>query len=195
MRRKKSRFYDYLWIWTIVYFVLGMFNILFAWLGIIDFLLPLIIAIIWGNKFFCNSLCGRGQLFTVIGKQLRCSTGSPTPKWMLSKQFRYGFMIFFLVMFSNVVFQTWLVASEANTVKEAVILLFSITMPWEWAYTGGIVPSWMAQFSFGLYGLMLVSLIIGLIVMILFRPRTWCSFCPMGTMTQEICKMKNHSCK
>nr|WP_303684772.1 hypothetical protein [Phascolarctobacterium succinatutens] len=26
--------------------------------------------------------------------------------------------------------------------------------------------------------------------MALFKPRTWCTFCPMGTMTQMICKMK-----
>ena len=34
----KKKWYDYLWIWTIIYFVLGFFNILFAWLGMIDFL-------------------------------------------------------------------------------------------------------------------------------------------------------------
>ena len=38
----KKKWYDYLWIWTIIYFVLGFFNILFAWLGMIDFLVPLI---------------------------------------------------------------------------------------------------------------------------------------------------------
>lgn len=195
MLQKQNKPYDYLWIWAIVYFALGAFNILFAWLGMIDFLLPLIIALIWGNKFFCNSLCGRGQLLTVIGKYLHCSKYRPTPKWMASKMFRYAFMTFFLVMFANVIFQTWLVASEASTLKDAVILLFSIRIPWGWAYTGGYVPNWVAQFSFGLYGLMFVSMIIGLIVMVLFKPRTWCSFCPMGTMTQEICKMKNHSCK
>lgn len=27
---KQKHWYDYLWIWTIVYFVLGFFNILFA---------------------------------------------------------------------------------------------------------------------------------------------------------------------
>ena len=32
---------------------------------------------------------------------------------------------------------------------------------------------------------------IGLIVMVFFKPRTWCAFCPMGTMTQMICKIKN----
>lgn len=37
----------------------------------------------------------------------------------------------------------------------------------------------------------LTSLLIGLIVMIFFKPRTWCAFCPMGTMTQAICKLRN----
>ena len=34
-------------------------------------------------------------------------------------------------------------------------------------------------------------LLLGLIVMVLYKPRTWCAFCPMGTMTQGICKLKN----
>ena len=46
---KQKHWYDYLWIWTILYFSLGFFNILFAWLGMIDFLVPLFIAIIGGN--------------------------------------------------------------------------------------------------------------------------------------------------
>ena len=29
--------------------------------------------------------------------------------------------------------------------------------------------------------------------MLLFKPRSWCVYCPMGTMTQLICKAKNHS--
>ena len=35
------------------------------------------------------------------------------------------------------------------------------------------------------------ALLLGLIVMVLYKPRTWCAFCPMGTMTQGICKLKN----
>jgi hypothetical protein len=27
--------------------------------------------------------------------------------------------------------------------------------------------------------------------MLLFKPRSWCVYCPMGTMTQGICKLKN----
>ena len=137
---KKRHWYDYLWIWSIIYFSLGFFNILFAWLGMIDFILPLIFAIVGGNKWFCNNMCGRGQLFWLLGRNLKCSRKKPAPKWLSSKWFRYGFL---------------------------------------------------AQFGYGFYSLMLTSTLIGLIVMVLYKERTWCSFCPMGTMTQGICKLKN----
>ncbi|SFB29136.1 4Fe-4S binding domain-containing protein [Acetitomaculum ruminis DSM 5522] len=188
---KKKHWYDYLWIWSILYFTLGFFNILFAWLGMIDFLVPLLFAIIAGNKNFCNKYCGRGQLFTVLGKKAKCSAFRNTPKWMSSKYFRYGFLIFFLTMFGNMVFQTWLVASGAQSLREVIKLFWTIHLPWGWAYTANTLPDWIAQFSFGFYSLMLTSTLIGLIVMVFFKPRTWCSFCPMGTMTQGICKIKN----
>ena len=84
MKKRNRHWYDYLWIWAIVYFSLGFFNILFAWLGMIDFLLPLAIALIGGNKWFCNNLCGKGQLMALLGGRLGCSMGRPTSKWMYS---------------------------------------------------------------------------------------------------------------
>ena len=68
---KAKHWYDYLWVYAIIYFALGFFNILFAWLGMIDFLLPLFLAIFGGNKYFCNHLCGRGQLFSKLGTDLK----------------------------------------------------------------------------------------------------------------------------
>lgn len=35
-----------------------------------------------------------------------------------------------------------------------------------------------------------ISDILGIIMIVLFKPRSWCIYCPMGTMTQMICKMK-----
>ena len=43
---KAKHWYDYLWVYAIIYFALGFFNILFAWLGMIDFLLPLFLSLI-----------------------------------------------------------------------------------------------------------------------------------------------------
>lgn len=187
---KKKQWYDYLWIWSIVYFLLGFFNILFAWLGMIDFLVPLGFALFGGNKKFCNQYCGRGQLLQQLGGVCKCSLDRKTPRWMSSKWFRYGFLVFFLTMFGNILFQTWMVASGAENLREVIKLFWTIRVPWGWTYTAGMVPDWIAQFSFGFYSLMLTSTLIGLIAMVLWKPRSWCTFCPMGTMTQTICRIK-----
>ena len=188
--KKQRKWYDYLWLWSILYFALGFFNILFAWLGMIDFLLPLLLAIFGGNKFFCNHLCGRGQLFTVLGRNLHCSRQKAAPRWLSSKGFRYGFLAFFLTMFGSMVYQTWRVFGGAQSLRQAVKLFWTFRVPWGWAYTAGLAPDWVAQYAFGFYSLMLTSTLIGLIAMVLWRPRTWCSFCPVGSMTQLICKAK-----
>lgn len=42
----------------------------------------------------------------------------------------------------------------------------------------------VAQFAFGFCSVMLTSTVLGLFTMVLFKPRSWCVYCPMGTMTQ-----------
>lgn len=187
---KRKHWYDYLWLWSILYFTLGFFNILFAWLGMIDFLVPIFVALISGSKAFCNTYCGRGQLFNQLGSCMKCSRNTKAPRFLASRWFRYGFLVFFLTMFGIMVFQTYLVAAGAKDLTEVIKLLWMFRVPWDWAYRAGTVTDWVAQFSFGFYSIMLTSTIIGLVVMVLYKPRTWCSFCPMGTMTQMICKIK-----
>ena len=50
----KKHWYDYLWIVSLVYLVLGFFNIMFAWLGLACFFIPLIISVVTGTKGYCN---------------------------------------------------------------------------------------------------------------------------------------------
>jgi len=189
--KKTKKWYDYLWIWSIVFFILGFFNILFAYLGLVDFILPIVLAAVGKDKVFCNRYCGRGQLFEVLGRTLKLSSMKPTPKILASKVFRYGFFAFFMTMFANMLYITYLVFAGARNLREVVTLLWTFKVPFGWAYTAANIPDGMVQFAFGFYSVMLTSTIIGLIVMLLYRPRSWCAFCPMGTMTQGICKLKH----
>lgn len=192
----KKRWYDYLWIFSAIYLALGFFNILFAWLGLICFILPLMISIIRGNKAYCNKYCGRSQLFEILGGKLNISRKKSPPRFLRSNWFRYGFLAFFMSMFALMIYNTYLVFDGA-TLKEAVTLLWVFKLPWNWTPLtpdGGyasLVSSWVVQFAFGFYGVMLTSTVLGLITMILFKPRSWCVYCPMGTMTQGICKIKH----
>ncbi|HGM3980778.1 TPA: 4Fe-4S binding protein [Clostridioides difficile] len=186
----KKHWYDYLWIFSSIYLILGFVNIIFAWIGLICFFVPLAISIVKGNKAYCNKYCGRGQLFNLLGNKLKLSRNRDIPKFIRSKWFRYGFLTFFMVMFANMLFSTYLVFEGSRNFKEVVTLLWTIKMPWQWAYHGTLVSPWVVQFAFGFYSVMLTSTVLGLITMILFKPRSWCVYCPMGTMTQMICKAK-----
>jgi polyferredoxin len=44
----------------------------------------------------------------------------------------------------------------------------------------------------GLEQAMFMTLAMGLLAMILFKPRSWCVCCPMGTTMQGICRIRNH---
>ena len=186
----KRKWYEYLWIASLVYLVLGFFNILFAWLGLLCFFIPLLIAAAGGGKAYCSRYCGRGRLFGLLGGRLGFSRKKDVPGWMKSKGFRYGFLAFFLLMFLQMLWNTWLVFSGARDLSQAVTLLWTFRLPWHWAYRGQAPATWIAQFAFGFYSVMLTSTILGLITMLLFKPRSWCVYCPMGTMIQLICRAR-----
>ena len=94
MKTAKKKWYDYLWILSVIYLVLGFFNILFAWLGLLCFFIPLIISVIKGTKGYCNRYCGRGQLFGLLGGRFGLSKKRDVPGWMKSRPFRYGLLCF-----------------------------------------------------------------------------------------------------
>lgn len=145
----RKHWYDYLWIASLTYLVLGFFNILFAWLGLLCFFIPLIITIAKGTKGYCNHYCGRGQLFSLLGGRFGLSRKKDMPRWMKSKVFRYGFLIFFFAMFLMMLFNTYLVFAGAQELKQVVTLLWTFKLPWHWAYHGTLLHPGVAQFAFG----------------------------------------------
>ncbi len=185
---KTKHWYDYLWVVEITYFVLGFFNILFAWIGMIFFVTPLAIAVITGNKSYCHKYCGRGQLFAKVGAKL--SANRPLPKFLRTPYFRYGFLAFFMTMFFNMVFTTYLVFGGVAELSQVVTLLWTFKVPWAFANTTAVSP-WITQYAFGFYSVMMTSTILGMATMLLWKPRGFCVYCPMGTMTQGICRIKH----
>ena len=184
----KKRWYDYLWVLEVTYLLLGIFNILFAWLGMIYFITPLAISLFGGGKTYCNKYCGRGQMLSLLGGRVGLSRKVTPPKFLRSTGFRYGFLIFFMTMFGLMI-TTTVQVFMGNPLREAVTFLWIFRLAWQWANTSMVSP-WIAQYAFGFYGVMLTSTVLGLITMVLFKPNSWCVYCPMGTMTQGICKLK-----
>lgn len=190
MKKTKKSIWQYLWVFSALYLVLGFFNILFAWLGLICFMVPLLISFFGGGKAYCHNYCGRGQLFDLLGNKFKLSRRKPMPTWLKSKYFRYGFLVFFMTMFINMLFNTYLVFQGSSSLHQVITILWTFKLPWNLADLSSVTP-WISQFAFGFYSIMLTSTILGLVTMMLYKPRSWCVYCPMGTMTQGICQLKN----
>ena len=82
MKKNKKSITEYMWIISAAYLFLGLFNILFAWLGLICFLVPLIISLSGGGKSYCNIYCGRGQMLDLIGNKLKLSRNKNIPNFL-----------------------------------------------------------------------------------------------------------------
>lgn len=88
------------------------------------------------------------------------------------------------------IFNTYLVFKDVTTLQQVLTLFWTFKLPWNFTDLTNVTP-WIAQFAFGFYSMMLTSTLIGLISMIFFKPKSWCVYCPMGTMTQGICIVKD----
>ena len=59
--KTKKKWYDYLWILSLTYLILGFFNILFAWLGLLCFFIPLIISVVKGTRLTATNTAAAGS--------------------------------------------------------------------------------------------------------------------------------------
>lgn len=83
------------------------------------------------DKEYCVA-CGRGQLLDLMGNKMKLSRYKYMPKFLKSKIFRYGFLIFFVTMFLNMVLNTYLVFKGTNDLKEVLTILWTFKMPWNY---------------------------------------------------------------
>lgn len=63
--------------------------------GLLCFFISLLISIFQRTNGYCNKYCRREQLFPLVGGRFGLSRNRDIPKWIKSKWFRYGLLIFF----------------------------------------------------------------------------------------------------
>ncbi|NIZ46791.1 4Fe-4S binding protein [Entomospira nematocerorum] len=180
-----KRWHQHLWIISILYFSLGLFNILFAWLGLICVAIPITTAMIKNDKSFCYLYCPRSKMLNLLGHRLKLSRYKAPPALFSYPWFRKGFMfLFFGSAFT--LYCTTFIHIRGQSTQAILLSLWEFHLPWtvRSIYT---IPSPLALFALSSYSAMLLSMILSIIMMILYKPRSWCTCCPMGTLTQSIC--------
>ena len=71
----------------------------------------------------------------------------------------------------------------------AVVLMIMMTM-----FTLGIKENWGNLYGIGMvfYRIIVVTTIIGIILSLFYNHRTWCNFCPMGTLASIVSKLRKN---
>ena len=69
----------------------------------------------------------------------------------------------------------------------AIILTIMMTV-----FISGVSKNWGNLYGIGMvfYRLIVVTTIIGIVLSLFYNHRTWCSFCPMGTMASVVSKFR-----
>jgi len=149
-------------VWPVV-FIVSIGGFYFPKLGLIIF--PMLVAImIFGflkNRYWCGNICPRGAFFDLLLK--RFSIGDKIPDF-----FRNHFLQFFALAGLMTMF-------VLNTVKA-----FNY---WN---------SSMFLDKLGMVGVIMcaVTTAAGIILGLLVHQRTWCAFCPMGTVQKNLYKVR-----
>lgn len=180
----KSKWLKHLYIFTILFFTLGFFNIAFAWLGLMCFILPFVLLIRDKKKTWCQRYCPRASLFTAMFKG-KAPTGRITPKWITNGTGKQIFLVYISLNLFFLIMSTIMVSLGRIEVIDKIRLFIVFRLPWDMPQLLSItsVPNWAVHLSFRIYSMMLSTTIIGLLFGWLYSPRTWCTICPIGTIS------------
>lgn len=180
-----------LYIITILFFTLGFFNIAFAWLGFVCMIIPFVLLAKNGKKVWCQRYCPRASLFTLLFKG-RYKSGRVAPKWLTSRNAKRFVIGYFSLNLFILFMSTLMVFKGRMDAMERVRFMVAFQIPWNMPQLLSIdaLPSWVVHLSFRVYSMMFTTTVIGMVLGLLYKPRTWCTICPINTISDIALKKK-----
>ena len=174
----------YLFIINLSYFALGFVNIHFSLLGIICMILPMILLVKNNKKTYCQGYCPRANLYTKAGK-LTSKQSRKTPEYFIKGNMKYLMLIYFGISLFFITMSTLRVAKGAMDPLEQ--LRFFIVMPITFEFPQlvaieNVIP-WITHLSYRFYSMMMTTTSIGLVMAFVYKPRSWCTICPISTIS------------
>lgn len=180
----KKNWTNYLYILTLLFFALGFFNIIFAWAGFACIITPFILLAKNKSKTWCQGYCPRANLFSVLFQNTSL-TGKPGPKWLIKGRAKWIMLAYFLFNFFVLTMSTIMVFAGRIPLMDKVRFMVAFKIPWDMPQflNFGVFPDWAIHLSFRIYSMMFTTTVLGLILAWLFKPRTWCTICPINTIS------------
>jgi hypothetical protein len=174
---------------TIAFFILGFFNIIFAWLGLACLITPFILLFKDRKKTWCQGICPRASLFQKLLKG-RSLTGKRTPDWFIRGKAKWIMLGYFCLNLFVLTMSTIMVFSGRMEPMDRVRFLIAFQLPWQipQLLDLGTFPVWVSHLSFRIYSMMFTTTVLGLIIGWIYMPRSWCSICPINTLSDAALK-------
>jgi polyferredoxin len=178
-----------LYIITILFFALGFFNIIFAWIAFVCMIIPFVLLARDGKKTWCQNYCPRANLFTVIFKG-RSLKANATPKLITKGKLKWYLLTYFIFNLFILFMSTLMVFSGKMEAVEKVRFMLAFQIPWNMPNLLNInsIPNWAVHLSFRAYSMMFTTTVIGMVLGFMYRPRTWCTICPVNTISDIVIK-------
>ena len=139
-----------------IYLVLAWFYPVVGLVAIICMVGPVVTALRRG-RYWCGHICPRGNMYDRLLS--RYSPHRPIPRFVRSKGFRIFMVVFIFSMFG-------LQLSQARWSEGGLAM---------WGDIGRVF-----------WTIILVTTVVGVVLNFIYAPRTWCSFCPMGTISSWV---------
>lgn len=149
----------YGWLFTVLVAIGGLWEPKLGLL-VIFVMTGLTISSFFAGRYWCGNICPHGSLFDKIIMPI--SQNKKIPEFLKSKPMIFGFFAFFMFNFLRKVL---------NAVKL-------------WG-----TFDFLDKLGFVFVSAYLMVLLAGGILAIFINPRTWCQFCPMGTMQKATHKL------
>ena len=177
----------YLYIITLSYFALGFINISFAVPALACMIIPFILVYRNREKTWCKKYCPRADylsLFSIF------KTGFNIPLWLTNDKMKKIVLQYFCLNLFFIIMSTFMVSSgnmsPIKNIRFFIVFQFPGLFPQLWNPV--ILPDSIVHFSYRLYSIMFTSTVLGTILGILYKPRTWCAICPVNTMSSAMLK-------
>lgn len=168
---------------TIGFFLVGMIHISLAIGGLICFMLPFIQYYKYKDKVWCKYFCPRAGYFSKVLKKI--NIGLKPPKWLNKVGVKKGIVIYFGINLFFISLSTIMVSLGRIAPIEQIRFLIAFPLPIQLPQLLMLnVPSPLVHLGYRVYSMMFSSVVIGSILGILYRPRTWCIICPINTLTK-----------
>ncbi len=171
-----------LFLITLAFFALGFVNILTAYLALACMALPFIILARQKKKSWCQGLCPRADL---LSRLKPVSAGKAAPRALTSDRVKRGVLTYFCMNLLFITLSTFMVSQGQMAPIDRVRFLIAFQIPWEMPQllTFEGISGTVIHLAFRLYSLMFTSTVAGVVLALLYKPRTWCTVCPVNTLS------------